>query len=109
MTTASKVTHTPGPWIAKKRRTIYGHAHFISMHIGKLAPNATGEAVFDVQPYARPAIAEANARLIAAAPAMLAALERLTRQAECTCHDGGENFTCDVCEARAALAAAKGE
>lgn len=51
----------------------------------------------------------ANARLIASAPDLLAALERMVKGAECTCEDGGPGFICDVCEARAAIKKAKGE
>lgn len=40
---------------------------------------------------------------------MFAALVRLTRNAECTCADGGPGFVCDVCEGRAALAKAEGK
>lgn len=53
-------------------------------------------------------MAHANARLIAAAPQLLAACERFCRNGICSCADGGPGFVCDVCEGCAAIAAAKG-
>lgn len=68
--------HTPGPWVAKTRKTIYGFANEVWMFIGKTEPRATGYAYFDIQPYSRPEEAEANARLIASAPDLLAACKQ---------------------------------
>ena len=74
-------THTPGPWEyfpAKNQDmeatfSIRGNAEFL----------ATMDTVsVDGGPYRAPANAEANARLIAAAPAMLAALQSIDRQAQ---------------------------
>lgn len=55
-------------------------------------------------------IAEFNCIVLAvnAHDALVAACERIARNGECTCHDGGPGFQCDVCEARAALAKATG-
>lgn len=70
--------HTPGPW----KVVLHGKAAYVSMFIGKdgLPPSATGDAQFSVQPYIRPAEAEANARLIAAAPDLLEALKTARHQ-----------------------------
>lgn len=86
--------HTPGPW----RRVdcyIYG------------GPPGTGSHVADASPFgpmADAGVADANARLIAAAPDLLAALEALMHTTEDDLH------YLDVCQrARAAIRKARGE
>ena len=49
----------------------------------------------------------ATAHLVTAAHEMLAVCLRVAN-GECTCADGGPGFTCEVCEAKAAVAKAKG-
>lgn len=73
-----EANHTPGPWNV----IFHGKAAYVSIWIGKegLPASAIGTAEFSVQPYIRPAEAEANARLIAAAPELLAALEGAYRE-----------------------------
>jgi len=70
--------HTPGPWTAKQNGPNQNGKTFFEVHLdtGKegLPQNAVGTACFTVQPMWRPEEAEANARLIAEAPAMLDAL-----------------------------------
>lgn len=70
--------HTPGPW----KVLMHGKAAYVTMHIGKagLPASATGDAEFAIQPYIRPDEATANARLIAAAPDLLAALKTARNQ-----------------------------
>ena len=102
-------THTPGPWEyfpAKNQDmeatfSIRGNAEFL----------ATMDTVsVDGGPYRAPANAEANARLIAAAPAMLAALQDalvyLDACAEEQRYDAGADDAGPLADqARAALAA----
>lgn len=97
-------TQTPGPWIAHKYPTKRGYGFVIQSeeHRGiSIASLSPGISTDRIEP-----IAEANARLIAAAPDLLAALEELLesqrgdwplRQAEAKQ------------QARAAIAKAKGE
>lgn len=84
------MTHTPGPWFAH--------------NIG-LAPN--GEGPFTYPLGTDPDKAAANARLIAAAPDMLAALEAFVGSRK----GDGMGWTLDSLEAmaREAIAKAKGE
>lgn len=57
--------HTPGPWAIKA----YSDTILISHYIGM----GSNEVVARAEPARRPAIREANARLISAAPELLAA------------------------------------
>lgn len=110
--------HTPGPWfIDEDTLTIRSNAWEASNQMGdyrgcivadlKPALGATDQDDLSIcRPHAR-AETDANARLIAAAPELLAACERIVK-GECTCADGGKGFVCDVCEAKAAVAKAKG-
>ena len=104
--------HTPGPWIAQQ--TAYeGHASGAWYILAPKGPDARSPSVAHVkQSTIQPM--EANARLIAAAPAMLEALEDLVSLAEHAMRDanrdGGEyDIAEDLKAARAALRAAKGE
>lgn len=96
--------HTPGPW-AYTKSVNFGHESF-NIHQEDGAPYTpymsdvgTTELGEDME------IQEANARLIAAAPDLLAALENLL--------DSQSKAACDVLDAqntaRAAIRAAKGE
>jgi hypothetical protein len=49
------------------------------------------------------------ARLVAAAPDLLAIAERLVRAGECTCCDLGERWLCGVGHAKKIIAKVKGE
>lgn len=93
--------HTPGPWAVKK---VGERAFYVRMFIGSahLPSSATGFADFAVQPYQFPDKAEANARLIAAAPEMLAALKLAL-------DDFGADYIGDTIDAmRDAIAKAEG-
>ena len=60
--------HTPGPWTYSKEQTTNGHAHMVRQ--------SSGESVANVRSHNRPTEeAQANARLIAAAPELLEALK----------------------------------
>ena len=80
-------THTPGPWSADQYGLIYAGKN--RLHIAKAVTIGLGHA------------ADANARLLAAAPALLAALIEI----EATTADGGTINEI----ARAAIAQATGE
>lgn len=106
--------HTSGPWELSP-------LHLSGMYLsdGGAAVLADGlrVALVDIQSKpkrgeggkAKCPIRDANARLIVAAPDLLAACQRLVKNAECTCAEGGPGFTCDVCEGRAAIRKATGE
>ncbi len=94
--------HTPGPWYYQEESDAYTHivrgpgGYFI--HQG---PQFTsGES-------------KANARLIAAAPDLLEAVEAVVENSCGRCEDGICNYTQNPCEpiakARAAIAKAKGK
>ena len=85
----STQTHTPGPW-------------HIGMKPGPMVYGPSGEQVADCRMEYGPNENRHNARLIAAAPALLAALEQLDTAYE----TGGEG---DFAAAKAAIAAARGE
>lgn len=91
----SESKHTPGPWVAKEWDECQTAIH----------PDKTGDgrqpliAIISVGP-GRPD-GEANSRLIAAAPDMLAALRELVRV--------GDRKTVEWDRARAAIAKAEGK
>lgn len=103
----SEAKHTPGPW----------HKSVI------IVKGANGEAVCFLSQrnddHRKPdEELEANGNLIAAAPKLLAALERLISNRHCfmtshedkdTCAQCGESAATDIEFARAAIAEAKGE
>lgn len=85
-------THTPGPWAADQYGLIYTGKN--RLHIAKAITTGMGQA------------ADANARLLAAAPALLASLEKLVRAID----RAPANFADGLAdEARAVIAQAKGE
>lgn len=105
--------HTPGPWIANRRdpqewqidapngdpNLLHARWHGMAVVYGCDDLGRAGEQV-----------AEANARLIAAAPDLLAALERMTELAEGPTGGVSQQQKRDViANARAVLAKAKGD
>jgi hypothetical protein len=93
--------HTPGPWVVLSdddRAVIVGNARTQSTPIV--------EILFDEIETFAPVIEEAiaNARLIAAAPDLMAALERLVANLD----EGDFISTTRIDDARAAIAKAKG-
>lgn len=106
---AVKYAHTPGPWIAKKGAGWYitrpdAHARREAAFVVGVHPSVS---LVDA-PSDDDAEAEANAHLIAAAPAMLAALETMVRIYGDPEYCDGETPP-EIIEARAAIAQAKGE
>jgi hypothetical protein len=96
--------HTPGPWTLGKRET---GGQWIDAE-GETRPIALAFRNFPTE------TDDANARLIAAAPNLLAALEAIVRQAEplyAAIPDSPATHSAHVLmdEARAAIAKAKGE
>lgn len=89
-------THTPGPW--EQINNIYGTSRLAIMH-------ETGIIVAEITDWPDTAIADANARLIAAAPDLLDALGRLLHMAE----EGSMPGPNTLAQARAAIAKAKGD
>jgi hypothetical protein len=97
--------HTPGPWYVEN------HAIMVNQpwraYLGEGAPETVCEMVSSLSPEAT----AANARLIAAAPELLAALEGMFN-GTCFCDFAKGGYThhgrhCEI--ARAAIAKAKGE
>lgn len=107
--TAATVPYTTGDWWADKR----------GRHVMADGPNGLVK-VADVTALEGPAVTgqqrvraaqrRANARLMASAPQMFQWLKQHVRNADCTCHDlGGDGLSCDVCEAKAIIAAVEGD
>ncbi len=103
-----KNQHTPGPWAADKfsRGDDYTPTN-CRVTSGKKEIACAFYGATDGE-------REANARLIAAAPELLAALEGLLdayapRAGETAKNNGEESLHCSVREARAAIAKAKGQ
>ena len=88
--------HTPGPW----RVVDSWNDHMVEGQNGE-------EIIWQDGPHDTPTINEANARLIAAAPDLLAALEQLVAVKDYSDRIWGATFDWDA--ARAAIAKAKGE
>ena len=95
--------HTPGPWRVEQKVV---RAHVFAEHIGMDCHVATCFGPNPASPDDIEAIALANARLIAAAPDLLAALEDAALALEET---GGRWAVAAAGRARAAIAKAKGE
>lgn len=96
--TTQKPKFTPGPW--KLEMPDYDHSFVPSITIGKFS--------FSVQDAEDGTYREANANLIAAAPDLYEACERLLalEAIDCLCV---EHFKCAKCNAIAALSKARGE
>ena len=90
--------HTPGPWILKFGKGIL-HDYIIR------GPNGWPVACFEHYKQATKKETKANARLIAAAPELLEALERLMVECDLVSDNALEAYT----KARAAIAKATGE
>lgn len=98
-----KMKHTPGPW--KITDKIDGQfAYTPRIHVGPAVVYYTAGYHTAKQDSEFKAIADANARLIAAAPDLLAALERLSFAAECRDNTMGD--ACRLIEVKAELASA---
>lgn len=103
MKTETPAQHTPGPW----------HQHTDGSKIYASVRSAKGQIVADCGSRSDQ-IAQANARLIAAAPELLAALESvlgLIPDGDMDSHAiacPGKDDGCGICFARAALAKATG-
>ena len=89
------MTHTPGPWLADHDCDIRTEAGTPIAYLAQTVAMATEEA-------------EANARLIVAAPELLEALEALLREFNQSLPDARERERARK-NARAAIARAKGE
>jgi len=110
--------HTPGPWLADNFLCDGDHALRIAMPNVRTMPGATiaiaqhnwSDAEFGERRISWKE-AEANARLIAAAPAMLEALESAECAVEQLCHgqDTANQCWVTLAEVRAAVAAAREE
>jgi len=98
--------HTPGPWIVRYNGSGYPAA-IDAPDADNRAPGKVGTSITRWNAITLPSSEEgqANARLIAASPTMLEALERIVNK-----FDEGRNVEghC-ICDARAAIAKAKGE
>jgi hypothetical protein len=102
--------HTPGPWIAGTFSSVVG-IPVVATPIGRAI--AAVHCFPGNAPHAREfnAVAAANARLIAAAPDLLAALRRLASPAnfsEESLSSHSDDCRCCICEARAAIMKAMG-
>jgi hypothetical protein len=90
--------HTPGPWDNNSRRTV-------------VRETSTGEWIADVGGHTTPEAHE-NARLIAAAPELLAAAERVSEAFNREFYNGNaveEMGGSPIAELRIAIAKARGE
>jgi gentisate 1,2-dioxygenase len=87
--------HTPGPW----KIVDAWNDHMVEGQNGE-------EIIWQDGPHGTPTINEANARLIAAAPDLLEALENLADYVD---ERAGDNECRPIENARAAIAKAKGE
>mgnify|MGYP001558852063 FL=1 len=101
--------HTPGPWKYQKPR---GHQHAIDRKYEVVAPiNGGGESVIVGEHTGVDCLNEANARLIAAAPDLLAALQAIEDSLQTS--DGAFDWinsketVAAFADARAAIAKAK--
>ena len=72
-----QMKHTPGPWYVETVPTSIGHCHKIQPVNACLYVDYRGIRATDP----KTAVAEANARLIAAAPELLEALEKMLHEA----------------------------
>jgi hypothetical protein len=122
--TEQKVTHTPGPWEAKRGwagyciRDLNGDGGYVShasfVHFGRYDLMVFGEDWDFGRKHSGPQSDYicANAYLIAAAPDLLAACKRNLGRCWEPAEDGSPNcdpnHRCGSCEARAAIAKAEG-
>lgn len=102
----TKNEHTPGPWVAEIRlaqATVTAENGDIVADIAR-DPQSTSEQTYD------DTTIEANARLIAAAPELLAALDNCRSLLEHyeICYGKGPKLTNNIKAARSAIAKARG-
>lgn len=90
--------HTPGPWVADKR--------WIRPQDGTIN---NGIAIVLDWPAHNDTVADANARLLAAAPDLLAALNKIVDAAEARYSECGSDNHPAIAAARAAIAKATGD
>ena len=108
-THAAQAQHTPGPWIATEWHDIRDNGH--GFDVGGHPDHNAG---LSAAVYSGPDCA-ANARLIAAAPELLEALERTMNRLECVTRDAGlvwrewSGVEDTLTAARAAIAKARGQ
>lgn len=99
--------YTSGPWVLETVKTSCGICHKIGEFVSHGVYDKTSACVYDdgaTMAHPTPQLL-ANARLIAAAPELLAALEAIVTP---SCHSP-ETWNTAMQQARAALAKAKGE
>lgn len=95
------MTHTPGPWTAKQEAITWWEIHADSSrhpvcHVTKRVDHLSAPLA-------------ADARLIAAAPAMLERLKAMVSGMECECDTADpEHPLCDICWSRQVIASAEG-
>ena len=91
--------HTPGPWEPRESKT--------SNYLWEIVATSKRGITYVIARLAKPnqGEREANARLIAAAPDLLAALQALLPDAEAN-HCGGPDTAARLAQARAAIAKA---
>ena len=106
--------HTPGPWTALKENRGAIPEHFRPWSVVAVHPELRKECVICRLPDESQQLGQANARLIAAAPDLLAALEAIVSHADAgrtvtlTLDDGMPRIAdCDA--ARAAIQKARGK
>lgn len=100
------MTHTPGPWFTDKLQDRNAYNIFPAGATHALL-QVSGPAHDGAHPYAQ--AAAANARLIAAAPELLAALRRIVNSHGARAALLREGYADAVDEARAAIARATGQ
>ena len=109
------VKHTPGPWMIRHGERVYGDASRVLDADGQVVALIPPDDTIEIEDGAIAEIltprARANAAIITAAPAMLAALRAVLPWAE-GAHDGAKDCDCDRClttrAARAVIATAIG-
>lgn len=103
MSTPTKTEHTPGPWHVNTLEVVPLSIHAAHGHVATVSTGSMGECELEE--------CEANARLIAAAPEMIHALElahvALARRG-CGCDCENMPAPCVMCAVETAIAKAKG-
>ena len=98
----TQATHTPGPWEA---HTHYDNSVSVRHYLGM----GLNQPVCEMLPGQTPAERNANARLIAAAPDLLAALEEMAAVFGWQSPNANPAVDAAIAAAHAAIAKAKGE
>lgn len=90
------MAHTPGPWEVSDKPGVWVGPVIKANHGTRGVAFVCGES-------------DANARLIAAAPELLARLKSMVSGAECECDKGDEEHPlCDICWSRQVIDKAEG-